>query len=143
MIDCELILSQHGISKTVFRTELLSLFYKSEKSFSVEGVLESFSNTVNKVTVYRALEHFEKKGLIHQVPDKYGCKKYALCRHNECSSDSHNHNHGHFICFSCNQTFCLDQKKMPELTCLRGFYVEDLTLTAEGYCKDCYKNNVR
>ena len=143
MIDCKLILSQHGISKTAFRTELLNLFYTSKKSFSVEGVLESFSNSVNKATIYRALEHFEKKGLIHKVPDKDGHKKYALCRHGECNSRSHNHNHGHFICFNCHQTFCLDQKTMPKLSCLKGFYVEGISLTAEGYCKDCYKINVK
>ncbi len=143
MIDCRLILSQHGINKTIFRTELLNLFYTSKKSFSAEGILENFSNSVNKVTIYRALEHFENKGLIHKVPDKDGHKKYALCRNNECNSDSHNHNHGHFICFNCNQTFCLDQKQLPKLVCLKGFYVKDLTLTAEGYCKDCYKISIK
>lgn len=143
MSNCKLILSRHGISKTTFRTKLLNLFYTSKKSFSVEGVLECFSNSVNRATIYRALEDFETKGLIHKVPDKDGYKKYALCRQSECDSNSHNHNHGHFICFSCNQTFCLDQKTIPQLSCLKGFYVEDISLTVEGYCKDCYKINVK
>ena len=142
MIDSKLILSQSGISKTVFRTELLNLFYKSKKSFSVEGILENFSNSVNKATIYRALEDFENKGLIHKVPHKDGYKKYALCRQNECNTSSHNHNHGHFICFNCNQTFCLDETKFPDITCLKGFYVEEMKFTAEGYCKDCYQNDL-
>ena len=139
MYDCKSILSKHGISKTQFRTELLNLFYKSKTSFSVDSILESFVHSVNKATIYRALDHFESKGLIHKVPDRNGLKKYALCSSNECSIGSHNHKHGHFICFSCNQTFCLDDMKMPEITCIKGFYVKEINFTAEGYCKDCIK----
>ena len=139
MIDSKLVLSQYGINKTIFRTELLDLFYKSQKSFSVEGLLEVFSNSVNKVTIYRALKHFENKGLIHKVPDKDGLHKYALCRDKECSINLHNHNHGHFVCFNCNQTFCLDEIKFPEVKCLKGFHIQSLKLIVEGYCEDCYK----
>ena len=69
-----------------------------------------------------------------------GLQKYALCRAQECSVSYHNHNHGHFVCFNCDQTFCLDEMRLPEITCLKGFYVENLKLTAEGYCQDCYKD---
>ena len=136
-MNYKLILSQHGISKTLFRTELLELFYKSKKSFSVEGILDKFSNSVNKVTIYRALENFESKGLIHQVPDKNGFKKYALCRKDECTAILHNHNHGHFICFKCNQTYCLDLVQLPKLSSLENFHVHNFNLTLEGLCKSC------
>ena len=66
--------------------------------------------------------------------------RYSLCRKEECSSSSHNHNHGHFICYSCNQTFCLEGVKYPEIISMKGFHVKEFKLTAEGYCKECYKN---
>ena len=139
IMDVKLILSKHGISRTRFRTDLLNVFYKTKKSFSIEEVEENFTS-INKATIYRALKHFEKKGLIHLVPTKNGLKKYALCNRKECSATAHNHNHGHFICYECDQTFCLDDVKSPDVSNLKGFHVKDLKLIVEGYCKECYQS---
>ena len=133
------ILSKNGISRTRFRTDLLNLFYTTKVSLSIDDILKHFHNSINKVTVYRSLESFEKKGLIHKVPDSNNLKRYSLCNEEECSESSHNHNHGHFICYSCNQTFCIEDIKSPDITCLKGFYVKELKLTLEGYCRDCTK----
>ncbi len=138
--NAKLILSENGISRTEFRTELLNLFYSSKMSLSVEDILNHFDNSINKVTVYRSLESFENKGLIHKVPDSNNLKRYSLCKEDECNASSHKHNHGHFICYSCNQTFCLEEMKTPDIICMKGFYIQELKLTAEGYCQDCYKN---
>ena len=140
LLDTQSILSKNGISRTEFRTELLNIFYSSNISLSIEDILKHFDYSINKVTVYRSLDSFENKGLIHKVPDANNLKRYSLCRENECHANAHNHNHGHFICYSCNQTFCLEEIKSPEIICMKGFYVQELKLTAEGYCKDCYKN---
>ena len=139
MHDPKLILSKNHINRTKFRTDLLNLFYTSSKSLSVEDIMKFFSKSINKATVYRSLDSFENKGLIHRVPDSNNCKRYSLCKDNECSATSHNHNHGHFICYSCNQTFCLDDIKTPDITFMKGFYIQELKLIAEGYCQDCYK----
>ena len=140
LLDAKFILSENGISRTEFRTELLNLFYSSKMSLSVEDILNHFDNSINKVTVYRSLESFENKGLIHKVPDSNNLKRYSLCKEDECNASSHKHNHGHFICYSCNQTFCLEEIKTPDIICMKGFYIQELKLTAEGYCQDCYKN---
>ncbi len=133
------ILSKNGISRTRFRTDLLNLFYTTKVSLSIDDILKHFHNSINKVTVYRSLESFEKKGLIHKVPDSNNLKRYSLCNEEECSKSAHNHNHGHFICYSCNQTFCIEDIKSPDITSLKGFYVKELKLTLEGYCRDCTK----
>ena len=135
-VDTKLILSKHGISRTKFRSDLLSLFY-IERSLTVEGILQYFKNTIDKVTVYRSLESFETRGLIHKVPDSKNLKRYSLCVEQECSIDSHNHNHGHFICHTCNQTFCMQDVNLPIITS-KDFYIQELKLIAEGYCQDCY-----
>jgi Fur family ferric uptake transcriptional regulator len=140
LLDYRCILSEKGISRTQFRTDLVNFFYSSNKSLSVEEILIHFDNSINKVTVYRSLVSFENKGLIHKVPDTNNLMRYSLCRENECNSRSHNHNHGHFICYSCNETFCLEGVKSPEIIEIKGFYVKELKLTAEGYCQQCYKN---
>ena len=139
-LDFQSILSEKGISRTQFRTELLMLFYSSNKSLSVDDILKYFNNSINKVTIYRSLESFENKGVIHKVPDNNNRRKYSLCKENECNADSHKHNHGHFICYSCHQTFCLEEIKSPEIISMKGFHVQELKLTAEGYCQDCHKH---
>tara|TARA_Y100001968_G_C19153844_1_gene617448 strand:+ start:42 stop:464 length:423 start_codon:yes stop_codon:yes gene_type:complete len=138
MVDYRVILSQYGLSRTKFRADLLHLFYSLNKSLLIEDILIYFENSIDKVTVYRSLESFEKKGLIHKVPDRNNLKRYALCRNEECITTLHNHNHGHFMCFSCQQTFCLDKIKSPDITSLKGFHVKNLKLIVEGYCQDCY-----
>ena len=140
MHDPKLILSKNHINRTKFRTELLNLFYTSRKSLSVEDIMRFFSKSINKATVYRSLDSFENKGLIHRVPDSNNCKRYSLCKDNECSATSHNHNHGHFICYSCNQTFCLEDIESPEIPSIKGFNIKELKLTFEGYCISCTKN---
>ena len=136
-MDYNLILSQHGLSQTKFRSDLLSLFYISKKSLLIEDILNYFKNSIDKVTVYRSLDSFEKKGLIHKVPDKRNLKRYALCNHEECNSITHNDNHVHFVCFACEQTFCLDQIKSPDTSSLKGYHIENLKFTLEGYCNAC------
>ena len=139
-IDITCILSNNGISRTKFRIDLLKLFYTSKKSLSIENIFKFFSKSINKVTIYRALESFENKGLIHKVPDYNNLKRYSLCKIKECISGFHKHNHGHFICYSCDQTFCIEDIKSPDITNLKGFDVQELKLTLEGYCSSCKIN---
>ena len=140
MMNTELILSENGINKTKFRTDLLNLFYLTKGSLSVEDILNKFKKSINKVTVYRCLKSFEEKGLIHEVPDNNNLIRFALCNNKECDAKSHNHNHSHFLCSSCNQTFCLDSVKIPDINCIKGFFVRQVKLNIEGLCQNCFKN---
>ena len=88
--DAELILSKSGISRTKFRTNLLNLFIDSNKSLSVDEIMDFFENSINKVTVYRSLDCFENKGIIHKVADSKNHKRYSLCN-DQCNINSHNH----------------------------------------------------
>ena len=139
-IDYALILANHGISKTKFRINLLNLFYDKKESLTIKEVINEFSNLINKVTIYRALESFEEKGLIHKVPSSNNIIRYSLCNADECIASLHKHNHGHFICNNCKQTFCLENYKSPDIKPVDGFYINSLSLILEGYCKDCHLN---
>lgn len=133
------ILAKNRLSKTKFRIHLLNLFYDKE-SLTVKEVMNKSSNLINKVTIYRALESFEEKGLIHKVPSSNNIIRYSLCNADECIASLHKHNHGHFICNNCNQTFCLENYKSPDIKPIEGFHINSLKLILEGYCKDCYLN---
>ncbi len=137
MVDLESVLKNHGLRKTAFRKELLSLFYDAHSSLTVEEIKHKVQSTNDKVTIYRALDAFEKNGLIHQVPDKTNLIRYALCHNEDCNTNGHQHNHAHFICDNCNQTFCIDNVKIPEITNAKGFTIKRSKLTLEGICQNC------
>lgn len=137
MIDLESVLKTHGLRKTAFRKELLSLFSDAGASLTVEEIKSKVKSTNDKVTIYRALEAFEKNGLIHQVPDKSNLIRYALCQHDQCTSNGHQHDHAHFICENCNNTFCIENVKIPVITNAIGFKIKQSKLTLEGICPDC------
>jgi len=136
MCDFEVLLRDRGLRKTVFRKELLELFYKTSSSLTAEEIRNKIDTTNDKVTIYRALDAFEKNGLIHRVPDKNNLTRYALCK-SECSSHQHTHNHAHFICNNCNETFCINEVEIPEIKISKKFQIKSSKLTLEGNCFNC------
>ncbi len=136
MLELDSILHNHDLRKTAFRMELLSLFLDSRSSLKVDEIKSKVGVSNDKVTIYRALDAFEKNGLIHRVPDKSNLTRYALC-HTECNSDEHVHNHAHFICNNCDETFCVDEIEVPVIKDSKGFKIERSKLTLEGDCPDC------
>ena len=138
MDNIDLILYNHGLRKTIFRKELLNLFYNTKSSLTHEEIKNKIGNKGNKVTIYRALEAFERNGLIHRVPDKNNLSRYAICNKN-CDSNSNEHiqNHAHFICNDCHQTFCIDEIEVPSFKNLSGFNIQKSNITLEGKCPSC------
>tara|TARA_Y100000588_G_C13789530_1_gene726056 strand:+ start:95 stop:514 length:420 start_codon:yes stop_codon:yes gene_type:complete len=134
----EKILAKYSLRKTNFRIELLNLFQKSQSSLTAEDIKTKAKSTNDKVTIYRALEIFEKNGLIHRVPDKNNLSRYALCQE-KCSPIKHHHNHAHFICNNCSKTFCLDNMETPIIKKFKNFTITKSKLVLEGECPDCKK----
>lgn len=129
-------LKAHGLRKTAFRIELLKLFIKSKHSLSHQNIRERITSTQDKVTIYRGLNAFLEKGLIHKVLDANNVFKYALCLE-EHDQETPTHNHAHFLCNECNNTFCLYEVKLPIYKNIAGFQVVNSKLILEGYCPDC------
>lgn len=135
-MDLELVLKEHGLRKTSFRKELLHAFYNSNSSLTADEVKTKVGESADRVTVYRALDAFEKKGLIHRVPDKNNLTRYALCQ-SKCSTDAHSHNHAHFICNGCDETYCIEDVEIPVVRNTKGFVIKKSKLTLEGNCPSC------
>ena len=139
-IDFGKLLSKHGLSNTFFRRQLIELFYNTHHSLSVDDVLNSLNFSINTVSVYRALDSFEKNGLIHKGPGNKNVIKYALCR-NECNTEKHIHNHPHLLCSNCKETYCLHDFKVPKINTYKGFEIKNFKIIIEGHCIDCKQSN--
>jgi Fur family ferric uptake transcriptional regulator len=127
---------KYGLKKTTFRKELFILFYNSLISLSAKEISKQFSSSADKASIYRALDSFEKSGLIHQVPDKNNLLRYSLCK-SECKPNHHAHDHAHFLCSVCEETFCLDDFKLPNAKNHNGFLINELKIIMEGTCVTC------
>ena len=127
-------LAAHKLRNTKCRTAVLRQFMKNDKALS-HSELEKTLKEFDRVTIYRTINSFLEKGLIHRVPDNSGTMRYALCPHN-CSPEEHQHDHVHFQCNVCGTTQCLNQP-VPEISLPEGYLKEEVNFLVEGICKNC------
>lgn len=127
---------KYGLKKTSFRKELLIFFKSSSSSITVKKIIKKFASSVDKVSIYRALNSFEKSGLIHKVPDKKNLLRYSLCS-SECGPGKHSHDHAHLLCSICDETFCLDDFLLPNIKSHNGYVINNYKIILEGSCLSC------
>ena len=134
----EKLLQHHNVRKTNGRLSVLQTLLKSRKALSHTELHEQIKKDLDRVTLYRILEQFEKRGIIHKVPDDQVSVKYALCDHSEHDlNHTHSDNHAHFKCQSCGETLCLDDSTIPNIAVPRGFQVNERFLLLGGLCSKC------
>ena len=76
------ILKRNSLSITDGRMKILELFYNSDGALAHADIEKKTGLAVDRVTVYRTLQTFVEKGIIHQVPTTDNSILYALCKHN-------------------------------------------------------------
>ncbi len=133
------VLGKHQLRKTDTRIHVLNVFYQHEHALAHSSLEKELGNAYDRVTIYRTLNTFEEAGIIHQVPSN-GETKFALC-HAHCNHDHHQDQHLHFNCSSCNETFCLEDVKLPNIEYPKNYSVHSLHITATGICKKCNKSD--
>lgn len=130
------ILKKNGLSITDSRKKILELFNDSDGALAHADIENSTNTSFDRVTVYRTLQTFVEKGIIHQIPTTDNAVLYALCK--EACADGHHHdNHVHFICSNCEKTICLDDVVVPEVKLPKGFKPLQSAMTVTGICDEC------
>jgi Fur family ferric uptake transcriptional regulator len=132
------ILKRNGLSVTDSRKRILELFLDSEGALAHADIEKNTDAAFDRVTVYRTLQTFVDKGIIHQIPTTDNSILYALCKH-KCEEGNHHDNHVHFICESCEKTTCLDDVIVPAVKLPKGFMPEHSAMIVTGICIDCKK----
>ncbi len=130
------ILKRNSLSITDSRQKILELFLQSSGALAHADIEKKTGEGFDRVTVYRTLQSFVEKGLIHLIPTKDNSIKYALCK-DECQAGHHHDNHVHFICDECNKTICLDEVIIPAVKLPKGFKPQYAEMMVTGICGDC------
>ena len=130
------LLKKNHLSITGGRRRILELFLQQEGALSHSDIEKKAGEKFDRVTVYRTLQVFLEKGLIHSIPTSDNSIRYALCK-DDCSGGQHRDDHVHFICNSCGSTVCLEDVSVPAIKLPRRYVSEQVEMLVSGVCKGC------
>jgi len=130
------LLKKNQLSVTAGRKQILEYFCQQEGALSHSDIEKKAGGKFDRVTVYRTLQAFLEKGLIHSIPTADNSIRYALCK-DDCSGGQHRDDHVHFICNACGNTVCLEDVMIPPIKLPRGFVTEQVEMLVSGVCKSC------
>jgi Fur family ferric uptake transcriptional regulator len=130
------VLRRSQLSVTDSRKKILELFQDQKGALAHSDIEKRTGEKFDRVTIYRTLQTFVEKGIIHTIPTADNSVLYALCK-DECTSGHHHDNHVHFVCDNCNVTYCLDSVVTPEVHLPTGFKPKQMDLLVTGICKNC------
>lgn len=130
------ILRRNHLSVTESRTKILDLFRHSNNALAHADIEKQSGEHFDRVTIYRTLQTFVEKGIVHTIPTADNSVLYALCK-DECSEGHHLDNHVHFICDKCNATYCLEHISIPQVQLPQGYIATQTDLVMSGICYKC------
>lgn len=132
------ILRKNQLSVTGSRKIILELFLHSSGALAHADIEKRTGEKFDRVTVYRTLQSFMEKGIIHTIPTADNSIRYALCK-DDCTEGHHHDNHVHFLCNVCATTTCLEAVTVPEVKLPKGFRPSDRQMIVSGICGECQK----
>ncbi|MFC0774320.1 Fur family transcriptional regulator [Terrimonas alba] len=130
------ILKRSQLSVTASREKILHLFLEQEGALAHGDIEKKAGEKFDRVTVYRTLQTFVEKGIIHTIPTADNSIRYALCK-DDCAEGYHHDHHIHFVCTNCKNTYCLDDIVTPDIKLPKGYTSSHIEVVVEGICKNC------
>ena len=130
------LLKAQRLSITDSRKEILGYFLSNNGALTHADIEKKLGERHDRVTIYRTLQIFVDKGLIHSIPSKDNAIRYALCKE-DCASGHHHDHHVHFVCKTCDNTYCLDEVVTPSVKLPRGYTVNQVEMVVSGVCRSC------
>lgn len=134
-IDPVNILKDHDLKHTKQRIRVLEEIAMGTVAISQPELEKKLGKEIDRVTLYRILNTYEDKGILHRIMDMNGTANYAICS-SSCSAEHHHDEHVHFNCTNCQKIYCLDVK-IPAIKMPDGFTASSINTTAYGICKKC------
>jgi len=133
------ILKKNQLSVTASREKILQLFLDQSGALTHGDIERKAGEKFDRVTVYRTLQTFVEKGIIHTIPTVDNSIRYALCK-DDCEAGHHHDQHIHFVCSRCKNTFCLDDIVTPDIKLPQGYSASKIEVVVDGICKECERS---
>jgi Fur family transcriptional regulator, ferric uptake regulator len=130
------LLRKNDLSITASRKQILELFAKHRGALSHGDIEKETGDRFDRVTIYRTLQTFVEKGIVHTIPTDDSSTRYALCQ-DGCSQGHHHDNHVHFICEQCGKIQCLEDVRVPDVKLPVNFRPRLYQMVVKGFCSAC------
>jgi Fur family ferric uptake transcriptional regulator len=130
------LLKRSSLSVTDSRKKILESFFQKNSALAHADIELQVGDEFDRVTIYRTLQTFVDKGIIHTIPTPDNAVLYALCK-DSCSAGHHHDNHVHFICDNCNKTYCLEHVVVPTIAMPNNFVASQIDMVVSGVCDFC------
>ena len=130
------ILKRNQLSVTDSRRRILELFKAHSGALAHADIEKQTGEQFDRVTIYRTLQTFVEKGIVHTIPTADNSVLYALCK-DDCTAGHHHDNHVHFICDHCGTTYCLDHVIIPDVRLPEGYKQTRTDVVVSGKCGKC------
>ncbi len=126
-----------GLRRTPVRVGVLRVLAAAGGPLDVPTIIAGLPDQTDLVTVYRTLNTFTRKKLVHRVRGEERSWRYALGR----PDDKQAHRHPHFVCDECGKVVCLNEVTIPtSLTrtlAVDGYTVDHPEVVLHGTCPKC------
>jgi len=103
------LLKRAKLRRTPVRAGVLEILAKAPRPLGAVEILEKLPPHTDAVTVYRTLNTFTTKNVLHRIRGEDRVWRYAL--DDPRTGDAHSH--PHFVCESCGKVECLKQAQIP------------------------------
>lgn len=133
-LDFKALLKSAGLKATHGRMELLDVLARIDEPLSVIKIQKRLGNSLNEVTLYRALEAFAAAGLVRRVDLNHDHAHYELAVGRE--------HHDHAVCTNCGLVEDIEgcglvplEKKALAQSKFKSIYSHNLEFF--GLCRSC------
>lgn len=134
------LLRKSGLRRTPVRVGVMEVLTRSGRPMSVPQILGKLRGSVDTVTVYRTLNTFARKRLVHRVRGEDRSWLYAA---SDAIDARPQHLHPHFVCDACGKVECLGGAEIPRtlvasLDVSPGYDVSYPEVVLHGTCPRCH-----
>jgi Fur family ferric uptake transcriptional regulator len=145
--SAENILKASGLRRTPVRMGVLQVLASGHHPLDAAEIIGKLPNPIDRVTVYRTLNTFVAKKIVHRVRGEDRSWRYAAG-----AGDTHTHRqtapehqHPHFVCDDCGDVACLEEANIPQnfvksMGVEKRYKVAYPEVTLHGSCPKCTKD---
>ncbi len=136
--DAEALLKSSGLKRTPVRIGVLETLAAAHEPMDVAELLKKLPTFTEPVTVYRTLNTFVTKKLVHRVRGEDRSWRYAVGD----MSHTHEHQHAHFVCDACGKVECIADARIPpklleKIQPAAGYTISYPEVLLHGTCPKC------
>lgn len=138
-LDIEKILRDKSVKLTPNRILVLKELAKASNPVSLADLEGLMDFSIDKASIFRVLELFAERDVVHVIEDGSRSLKYELCHSHVDHTISDQH--VHFYCELCRETYCFETVSVPVIDIPDGFHPHAINYMIKGICPKCSKTS--